>query len=137
MEVNYLAVLVAAIASMVIGSIWYSPLLFGNIWIKLSGVKIPTNKKKQQKMMLTSFGLGFLVSLVTATVLSYFIGMVGATDAAGGAEIAFWVWLGFIATTQIGAVLWEQRSPKLFLIGASNMLVTTVLMGVILAVWPV
>jgi hypothetical protein len=136
MDVNFLAVLVAAIASMAIGSIWYSPLLFGNIWMNLADVSMPSNKKKQQKMMLHSFGFGLLTSLVAAYVLARFVNMAGAVDASSGAELAFWVWLGFIATTQIGPVIWERRSPKLFMIGASNMLVTSLVMGVIIAVWP-
>ncbi len=36
--VNYLAVLVAAIVGMVVGFIWYSPKVFGKMWMKLSGV---------------------------------------------------------------------------------------------------
>lgn len=35
-DVNYLAVLVSAIASMVLGMIWYNPSVFGNTWMKLS-----------------------------------------------------------------------------------------------------
>lgn len=136
MEINVLAVIVAAIVSMVIGSIWYSPLLFGNIWMKLSDIKFSKDKKEQQAMMLRSYGLGVVSSLVLAYVLARFIQLFEADTAAAGAEIAFWAWLGFIVTTQFGAVLWEGRSYKVFLIGAGNMLVTLVSMGVILAVWP-
>lgn len=136
MTVSLLAVLVAAIASMIIGSIWYSPLLFGDVWMKLAKLKFPKDKKKQQSMMLKAYGMGLLVSLVTAYVFGHFILLTEATTAAEGAEIGFWVWLGFIATTQLGAVIWEQRSVKLFLIGSSNMLATALVMGIILAVWP-
>ncbi|MFT7184288.1 MAG: hypothetical protein ACI9QC_000626 [Oceanicoccus sp.] len=136
MEINFLAVLVAAIVSMIIGSMWYSPLLFGNIWMKLSGVKMPQNKEKHQKMMLTGYGIGLLTSVVAAYVMAHFVVITEATDAAAGAQLGFWIWLGFIATTQFGPVIWERRSPKLFFIGTSNMLVTSLAMGIILAVWP-
>jgi len=136
MSVSLLAVLVAAIASMIIGSIWYSPLLFGDVWMKLAKLKFPKEKKAQQSMMLKAYGMGLLISLVTAYVLGHFILLTEATSAAEGAEIGFWIWLGFIATTQLGSVIWEQRSLKLFLIGSSNMLATALVMGVILAVWP-
>lgn len=138
MEINLLAVLVAALASMVIGSMWYSPMLFGNIWQKYSGVKMDpkADKKAQQKMMLTSFGLGFLSSLVMGAVLAQLIVLTDMEGAAGGAQVAFWTWLGFVVTTQLGAVIWEMKSYKLLLIGASNMLVTLLVMGVILGVWP-
>ena len=38
MKINYLAVVVAAIAWFVVGSLWYSPLLFGKMWMELSGI---------------------------------------------------------------------------------------------------
>jgi hypothetical protein len=38
-EVNYLAVLLAAAATMIIGFLWYSPILFGNVWMKQIGLK--------------------------------------------------------------------------------------------------
>ena len=49
MAVNYLAVLVAAIVSMVIGGLWYSPLLFGNVWMKLSGITQKDVEKAKKK----------------------------------------------------------------------------------------
>ena len=32
--INWLAILVAAISAFVVGGIWYSPLMFGNAWMK-------------------------------------------------------------------------------------------------------
>ena len=49
-EVNYVAVLAAAIASFVIGALWYSPMLFGKMWMKLSNVSGKEVKKAKRKL---------------------------------------------------------------------------------------
>ena len=49
LEVNYLAVLVAAIVNMVVGALWYSPLLFGKAWMKLTGFNKKQLKKAKEK----------------------------------------------------------------------------------------
>ena len=38
MEFNFLAILVAAISSLVVGSIWYNPKVFGTIWMREAGL---------------------------------------------------------------------------------------------------
>ena len=52
MSVNYLAVVVAAVVSIIIGSLWYSPLLFGNVWMRLQRfTKKDMDKAKQKGMV--------------------------------------------------------------------------------------
>lgn len=43
-EINYLAVLVATLSTMVLGFLWYSPVLFGNAWVKLRNMKMEEMK---------------------------------------------------------------------------------------------
>ena len=66
-EVNMLAVLLAGLSSMVVGSIWYARPVFGNLWIKLA--KPNMNMSKSQ----TAYAMGgtFIVSLITAYVLAH------------------------------------------------------------------
>ena len=49
MGLNVWAVLVCALATMVIGFVWYSPLLFANPWMKLMGYD-PNDKAKIAEM---------------------------------------------------------------------------------------
>ena len=64
--INYLAVLVSAIIGMIIGALWYSPLLFGKLWMKLSGMTEKqlneAKKKGMGKMYLVAF-IGVLLIL--------------------------------------------------------------------------
>ncbi len=133
--VNYLAILVAAIASMIIGGLWYSPILFGKKWLKEMKIEksdMPEMKKKANK----SYVIMFLSSLVMAYALSRFIILTNTTTLAAGLLIAFLAWLGFLATSLLGSVLWEGKSISLYLINASNYLVTLLVMGAILVSWP-
>src|SRR3989344_5607263 len=113
-NINYLAVLTAAVSGMVIGVLWYGP-VFGKIWTKLSGFTKEDIEKAKAKGMTKSYLLGFVVQIVTACVLSVIVVAFEATTITQGAMIGFWVWLGFLATSLLNTVIWEGKSVKLYL----------------------
>lgn len=129
---SYLAVLVASVVAFVIGFLWYSPLLFGRIWIKLMGFSKNEIRKAKNKNMTLVMILGFLSTVVMAYFLNYLINSLGYTDAVSGGLIGFIVWLGFLATTMLGSVLWEGKPFSLYLINTTHHLVNYVVMGAIL-----
>ncbi len=132
-DINYWAVLVAAIVGMAIGAIWYS-VLFGKKWMEL--MNIDSQKMDEMKAKAKwSYVWGFLTLLVTAYVLAHLVDYAEATTWLGGLQAGFWVWLGFVATVMLGGVLWEGKPVKLYLIGAAHELVSLLVMGVILALW--
>lgn len=132
--VNYLAVLVAALAGMVIGSLWYSPLLFGNTWIKLMGWKESEMKEKSKGAAGAMVGM-FIGTLVTAYVFAHFTEYLALTTVQEGIQIAFWIWLGFVVPVCMSAVLFEGKAWKLFFINVFYYLVSFAAMGAILSVW--
>ena len=132
--INYLSVLAAAIASMVIGFLWYVP-LFGKQWIKLMKFDDKKLKEAKKKGMGKAYALTFLTSLIMSYVLAYFVGYMEASTISEGAILGFWVWIGFFATTQLGIVIWEGKPVKLYLLKTLNELATLAAMGAILAVW--
>lgn len=134
-DINYLAVLVAAIASFVIGMLWYSQSLFGKAWMKLSGVSEKKIKEAHSKGMGKTLSTAFISTLVLSYVLAYFVDLVGATTWLQAVQLAFWAWLGFFATTLLGSVLWEGRPWKLYLINIGHYLVSLIVMSLILALW--
>ena len=134
-SVNYFAVLAATVASMIIGALWYSPVLFGNVWMRLSGKNKKDIDKSKQKGIGKSYLIAFFGSFVMVYVLAHFIAYVGADDIASGIQLGFWVWMGFIATVALGTVLWDGKPIKLYLINVFYQLVSLVVSGVILAVW--
>ncbi len=132
--INYLAVLVAALSSMVIGFLWYSPILFGKPWMKLMGWNEKMMKDKSSKM-----GPAYLVmlisSLVMAYVLAHFINFLAVKTWSDALMLAFWAWLGFIVTNGTSAVIWEGKPIKLFLINVFYCLVDLMAMALILTYW--
>ena len=129
--VNYLAILVAAVVAYVIGALWYSPLLFGKMWMSLSKV----DPKKMKMNPAPGYIIGFLTTLIMAYVLGFFLELSEAATAVDGLTTAFWIWLGFLATTMLGSVLWEGKPLKLYVLNAAHSLVSILIMGVVLAVW--
>lgn len=133
-SVNYWAVLLAAISSMVVGSIWYAKGVFGTTWAKLAHVDMSKPVKGGQMAML--LGLTFVASLVTAYVLAHvtflsneFFGNSYMQDAL---STGFWLWLGFTAARILTHDLFEGRRKKLTLLTWGNEFVTIMLMAVII-----
>lgn len=123
-QINLLAVALAAILNMAIGFLWYSPWMFGKMWMQLSHIQQKDCKQSPWTLL-----YGFLVSLVIAYFLAFFAGALGVSTAGEGAMLGFYFWLSFIATTQISGVIWSQRPWKLFLLDTGYKLVTMVVMG--------
>ncbi len=134
-DVNYLAVFVSGIIVMVIGGFWYSPLLFGNIWMRLSGHATKDLDKAKSKGMTKAYVINFIAALVMVYVLAHFVVYANALTWIEGVQLGFWVWLGFIATSMIGLVLWDMKPFTLYVINSGYYLVVLMISGAILAAW--
>lgn len=135
-DVNYAAVLVASVASMVIGGLWYSPLLFGKAWTKLSGMTEKQLAEAKKKGMAKSYIAAYVGSALMAYILAHFAKYAGAATPIEGAMAGFWAWLGFVAPVLSGAVLWEGKPVKLYILNIAHYLVALLVMGAIVAAWP-
>ena len=132
-EVNYLAVLLAAVSSMVVGSIWYTPSVFGNTWMKLAKIEPKKQMSTSDKLM---FVWVFLLSLLTAYVLAHvtflsnsFFGHSFLQDAL---STAFWVWIGFVVTRIVTHNMFDRRPGKLTWLALGNEFITIMVMGLII-----
>jgi uncharacterized protein DUF1761 len=137
MGVRLWAVALAAVATMLVGFLWYSPLLFAKPWMHAMGYD-PEDKSKlaeMQKGAGVMYSIALVASLVSAFVLAKIL--VGMTIASPlyGMKIGFAVWLAFVATVQLTDKLFGQRPTKLFLINTGYQLVCYVVMGAILGKW--
>ena len=137
MGVNLWAVLVCAVATMVAGFLWYSPVLFAKPWMVLMGYD-PNDKAKiaeMQKSAGPSYGLSFVASLAAAFVLGKIIAISTINSPVYGLKIGFAVWLGFVTTVQLTNALFSRQPNKLYLINTGYQLVCYLAMGAILAAW--
>jgi len=131
-SINYGAVVVAAIASMVIGMLWYSPILFGSAWTRLLGRSEEEIKKSNPKKAMAG---SLVMTLISAYVLAHFVGYMEVSTLTEGLQLGIWLWLGFIATLSYNLVLFEGKPRKLYFINIGYQLVSIVVMSVILAMW--
>ena len=138
MGVNLWSVLAAAVSSMILGFLWYSPSLFAKPWTLAMGYD-PNDIAKMEEMRKGAgklYGITFITSLLSAFVLAKIIDVTTVTSALYGMKIGFAVWLGFVTTVQLTSTLFKKRPIKLYLIDTGYQLVCYLAMGAILAKWP-
>jgi hypothetical protein len=136
-SLNWLAILVAAISTMVVGFLWYSPLLFAKPWMREMGYD-PNDKAKVQEMQKSAgpaYAGSFVASLLSAFTLALILHGLRAEDLHFGIMASFHIWLGFVATVQFTGALFMKQSMKLFAINTGYQLVCYLVMGSILTVW--
>lgn len=128
--INWLAAIAGAVLAFVVGSVWYSPVLFSKTWQR--EVKLTDADIRAGNMALT-FGSAFVLTLIGAVLLA---GYLGPEPELGDALLAgLVVGAGFISTA-IGVVyLFERRTMTLFLINAGYQVVTYVVIALVLGLW--
>jgi Protein of unknown function (DUF1761) len=128
--VNYLAVLVAAVAVYVLRTLWYSPSFLGKLWTAAAGL---TEDKARQGNSGLIFGVSFLLELVAAFVLALFIG--AEATLSSGLQTGFLAGLFWVGTALGVVYLFERRSLRLWLLNAGYLTLAFTVMGGILGVW--
>lgn len=131
MEINWLAVVVAAFSAFVLGGLWFSPFLFQKVWMRASGV---TEEEAAGGNPAKIFGLAFVFSLVMSANLAAFLADPG-TDLVWGMTAGFLAGFGWVAMA-IGIIsLFERRPISYMLINGGYMVVALTVMGAILGGW--
>ncbi len=131
-DVNWLAVVVSGVVSMMIGFVYYAKPVFGKMWMKEVG---KTEKEIQEGASTSMYVMMFISSLVLAYVMTHFVSYSGAESAMDGAITGFWAWLGFAATAGFATNLFSGKSMRLFAINYGYHLVDFVVIGAIVAQW--
>lgn len=132
---NYLVVIAAAVASIVIGSIWYGP-LFGRKFQQAAGMDkwSPERQAEEKKKMGKLYAMQIIASLVMFYVLSIFVQKTGDHSVGSSIHTALLAWIGFVVPVQLGSAIWGG-SMTLFYLGAGNMLLTLLAAGAIVGMW--
>ncbi len=136
--INWLAVVVCVVVSMVTGSIWYHPKTFFNIWWVGIGKKegeVPGTQNMAMTWILTVLG-----SAVQAVAMAFMVPAVAGSMSSGvnagtGALTGFMIWLGFVAPTYLVNKLFAGHGLKVWLIEIGNHLLNFVIFGAILGAW--
>jgi hypothetical protein len=133
-QINYLAVFLAAVSTMVVGSIWYAPSVFGKTWAKLA--KVDLNRKVPASEMTWLMGSTFVASIVTAYILAHVAFLSNSffqnSFMQDTVSTAFWLWLGFTAARLYVHDAFENRRKKLTVLAVCYEFVTIMLMAIII-----
>lgn len=137
-EINYWAVLIATLSTMIVGSVWYAPPVFGKRWAKLANVDMNADKTALQAWMpiITTVIVSFISAWVLAgatTISGHFYGGGYLMAAIGTAVI---LWAGFTAARFITHDAFEGRPTSLTVMNIAHELVTFLVMALIIGLWP-
>lgn len=131
-NINYWAVLVAAGINMVVGSVWYSKMGFGNAWAKAAKVKLDNMMGDNANM---AYGLTTLAALVQSLFLAVLVHNLGVTTVKTAVELGVLLWAGFVAACTISDTLFAGRSMRLWQINQGYYLIVLVANSVLLSQW--
>ncbi len=135
--VNNAAVIVAALAQFAIGFFWYGP-LFGKAWLKLIGVSASVMGSAKGSDMVKPMIISLIQALITAYVLAHVLAFAETKTVYEGLQGAFWVWLGFVATTSASSYVWDptgKKNWKLWKLDNGYYLASLLAMSAIIAAW--
>ncbi len=128
---NWIAVIVAALSNFLIGGLWYSPVLFGKIWMKENNFSEDELKKGNMPKI---FGFTFLFSILMAFNLGMFLNEANTT-ASWGAIAGFLAGFGWVAMSIFIIGQFERKSTKYMLIHGGYFTVSFIVMGLIIGLW--
>ena len=134
-DVNYLAVLLAAVASMMVGFLYYSPSALGKPWMKEMGLT-SESLKKAQKEMGKLYGFSFVLALISAYVLTHVmafsLNFYQYPPVTTGLTSGFYMWLGFAMPVQATDQIFGKKNWKLLAINTGYQLVSLLSMGLVI-----
>lgn len=123
-------VISVTVLNIILGMLWYSPLLLGTLWAK--AYKFDTKKLKPSPWHYVG---SILVSLITASVLAILVTHLAINTFEKGLLFAFFLWLGLIVTTLFSGVIWAGKPVRAYFIEIAHLLISLVMMTTLLAIW--
>ena len=134
-EINIWAVLLATLSSMVVGSVWYTPKVFGNYWMKVAKVSPSGEAKDAVKPILITLVVSFVSALVLAGSAAISQHFYGGNFLANTLITAVILWAGFTAARFITHDAFEGRPAGLTVLNCAHELVTLVVMGLVIGLF--
>ncbi len=132
-QLNTFAIIAASAVHMAFGALWYSPILFGKLWAHYVG---KTEEEIKNQGTKKAYIGTFIGAAATAFALALFIFGTGASSVWDGCMLSFTAWFGFVATTTLDEPLFSGRPFGLYLLNNGFRLISMLLMGTILTLFP-
>ena len=135
-SINYIAVILATLSSMIIGSIWYTPRVFGKYWMKAAGVTPSGNAKDAVRPILITVVVSFITAWVLAGAVAISFDFYGGSFLVNALLTGLILWAGFTAARFITHDAFDGRPTGLTVLNVAHELVTIMVMALIIGVWP-
>jgi len=129
-DLNWLAILVAAVAWFAFSAIWYSVPPLSNAWMKAAKVT-PGDGPPLVTLLVPTF-IGYLVTTIVIALLAR---AVGATDLADGLVLGIVLGVGFGVVGALVVQIYEQKGGSYWLINGINAIIAYSIVAVIVTVW--
>jgi Protein of unknown function (DUF1761) len=133
-ELNWLAVIVAAVAFFALGAVWYAPAVFGRAWQHASGVEVPEGTRPG-----IAFYVGPLATCFLSTVATAMLALATGTDTVGEAIVlALVVGIGYAAAVAFVGGIFDPHKPQpllWFAIFSGYQVVGLLIVATIVALW--
>ena len=133
-EINWLAVVVATIASMAIAGVWYADFAFGKPWKKLTKIDAKKSEQTVKTSMTIVLAVNFFTAIVLAAAISIAANHIGDSSAWLALATGFVLWLAFSATTLLTHNLFEQKPLSLTAINKGYQLALFMVIALIIGV---
>jgi hypothetical protein len=132
-RLNWVAILVAAIAAFIFEALWFS--VFMNEWLAGIGRTREWLMSSAAVTPAVQYATAIICSIITAAILSICIQVSGEQTVRRGVLCAAVLWFGFIATSWAKAYIFEVRTLQIYAIYTGYYLIELVLMGAIVGAW--
>ncbi|HEU4677577.1 MAG TPA: DUF1761 domain-containing protein [Candidatus Paceibacterota bacterium] len=132
-DLNEVAVIVAAIVSVAVGSIWYSPLLFGASWLRAARLSV-----EEENMTSKEASLLALKGVVVEFVFFYALALLLLASEAGGMSFAGYIGVmaALLLSFLIGITVWERKPLSYVLVNGGYTVVALAVGLSIVTFWP-
>ena len=130
-EINWLAVILATVSSMIIGAIWYARAVFGRQWMRLAKIDESTMGTGVPQIILTVI-VSFITALVLAGSAAIAQNFYGGNFLVNTIVTAVILWAGFTAARFITHDAFERRPMALTILTIGHELVTILVMALII-----
>jgi hypothetical protein len=127
-ELNVLAILAGGILYMVFGALYYSPVLFGNTWVKSNQLS-DTHMKNGM-----IYAGAALVAFISSFLVAVIVQATGADDLASGLVVGLIIGL-LVALAYWKNTLFGMTNKKVFAIAVGDHLISFLLLSVLHALW--
>jgi hypothetical protein len=127
-RINYWSVIITGIIAFMLSLIWYSPFVFGKIWMEYRNT--PAQSAPSWTMIFAP-----LREITASYIIAIVITRLTITDWKKAVELILLLWLAFHAVGMAGAIIWDNMPWQLGLVHAGDWLMKMIFMAVVLSLW--